>query len=143
MAFTDTYALSYIRLLGGMSNSAPNNSAYIGLSTTTPNTDGTNFTEPSAASGYKRTLVGTYQAGSGWTNKLTPTATGGVGTLTSNDIIFFPEATASWGTVTHFGVFASLTATEPIIFGELTAPVTIQQNYVPLFRTGQLIITLS
>lgn len=143
MAFTDNYALQFIRLLSGLSNTAPLNQAYIGLSTTTPSTDGTNFTEPSASAGYSRAFICTYNAGAGWNNKMTTTASGGVGTSTSNDIIFFPEATASWGTVTHFGLFASATATTPVIFGELTNPVTIQANYVPLFRTGQLIITIS
>lgn len=142
MAFTDTYAASYMRSLCGQSSSAPQNQAWVGLSTTTPNADGTGFTEPSAAE-YRRVCIGLASGGSGWSNKMTVTSTSGVGTGTSNDILYFPEALSSWGTVTHFGIFTSQTGGSAVIFGALTAPVTIQANYVPMFRAGALVLTIS
>lgn len=141
MAFSNSYAEAYMKCICGMVQSAPNTSAYIALSTTTPNPDGSNFTEPSDT--YRRVQIGYYSTGSQYINKMTVTATGGVGTATSNDYIFFPEASASWGTVTHFGIFSAATGGVPIIYGELTAPVTIQANYVPMFRIGALVITIS
>lgn len=66
-----------------------------------------------------------------------------MGSIQNRDLIFFPEATASWGTVTHFGIFDVATGGQPLIYGELTSSVTISANYVPLFRAGMFRLTLA
>lgn len=109
---------------------------YIGLSTTTPTEEGSNFKEPTATE-YKRvklSVMGT--AGNPYS-----------GQIQNDDIIFFPEAITSWGTITHFGIFTSLTASSaptPIYWGKLNAEngVTIAAEYVPIFRAGALKIGL-
>lgn len=90
---------------------------YIALSTTTPDTSGNNFTEP-VGNNYARVSslhsaydpAGTTVAGrkdntaavSGWT------ASGG-----------------SWGTITHWGLFALGSGGSPILWGSLDADRTI------------------
>lgn len=72
--------------------SLPVGTAYLALSTTTPNEDGTNFTEPSTANGYARQSL----------NLPAPTT----GTASNpSTITFGPATNASWGTITYLGVF--------------------------------------
>ena len=117
---------------------------YIGLSTTTPNPDGSNFTEPSIPEGAvddegNEITVNEYQRMS---------LEGIIGTpdnaIIKNDtIVFFNEAEHySWGTITHFGIFTSKTATTPIFYGELTSPIQVPINYIPIFRAGKLQVGL-
>lgn len=134
--FTPSAAESVLKSFVGQ-NSGILSNCYIGLSTTTPAADGSNFTEPSAEAGYSRAIIG-LQGQSG-----TQTMTVSGATATNDDIIFFPEATSSWGTITHFGLFNSATATTPMITGALTSSVVIGANYVPLFRAGNFTLTLS
>lgn len=110
---------------------------YIGLSTTTPNADGSNFTEPSGGD-YARAIIGL---------SLQPaTQVMGVpvdGYVENTAIIFFPEATASWGTLTHFGLFAGSSGGSPLIFGALTSPIAVSSGYVALFRVGNFSMSLT
>lgn len=105
---------------------------YIGLSTTTPDANGGNFTEPQSPTEYKRVSLD---------NKM-GTASNAI--IKNTDIIFFPEAENSgWGTITHFGIFTAKTGGgTPIFWGELSSPVQIPQNYIPIFRAGKLQIGL-
>lgn len=108
----------------------PAASLQLGLSTTTPNADGTNFTEP-PGSGYARASV---------TNDATsfPAATDGVKT---HAVAFaFPEATGSWGTVTYWGVFDGGSL---ICFGALTSPTPIALGDRVTFRPGEIEIALA
>ena len=49
MAFTNTGSTAILNGLIGKSSSGPLSSCYLALSSTTPNQDGTNFTEPPQA----------------------------------------------------------------------------------------------
>ena len=57
MAFT-TYGSTQV--LSGLigKGSGPLSNCYIALSTTAPNADGTNFTEPLTSAGYARSIIG-------------------------------------------------------------------------------------
>ena len=119
---------------------------YLGLSSTTPTSNGTNITEPSGG-GYKRVLVGkegvaeTYKFGSASSNGTS---------ITNSTEIYFPESTGSWGpALTHFVFYNSPTATSSsnvIAFGELTdegvpTPVTVSlEKTVVMFRPGKLVV---
>ena len=70
---------------------------WIGLSTTAPNINGTNVTEPAASAGYARM-------------KLDMLGEPAVGVVTNEANIDFNESTASWGTVTHFVILTHRTA---------------------------------
>lgn len=111
---------------------------YIGLSTTTPTVTGENFTEPSEANGYSKVLIGNNSQ----SNTLLMDAASGGSISNTNNIIFFPEATASWGTITHFGIFTTKTSSTPIMWGALSTPITVPSGYIPIFRAGALTVSL-
>ena len=136
---TNATANSILNAFFGRSNQitlAP--TCYIGLSTSTPTAASDNFTEPSEASGYSKVLIGNYNQSS---TLLMEQASGG-SISNTNSIIFFPEATASWGTITHFGIFTSKTSSIPIMWGALTTPITVPSGYIPIFRAGALTVSL-
>lgn len=109
------------------------NTHYVGLSTTTPTEAGGNVTEPPASAGYTRMPIGALN-----TTKDAQIA--------NDDIIFFNETLASWGTITHFCLYESEGASTPYFWGELTSPVEItvsgDTTYVPIFRAEALVIGL-
>ncbi|MGI6710920.1 MAG: phage tail fiber protein [Bacilli bacterium] len=111
---------------------------YIGLSTTTPTATGDNFTEPSEANGYAKVLIGNYNQ----SNTMLMEAASGGSISNTNSIIFFPEALASWGTITHFGIFTSKSSTTPIMWGALSTSITVPSGYIPIFRAGALTVSL-
>lgn len=124
--------------IGGRSNMI-SNAIYIGLSTTAPTRDGTGFTEPDKANGYKRTLLGTYNQASS-VKMGVPTA-GGIKNI---DTIYFPEATGSWGTCTHYLLFNSDKDDGLLLaYGPLTDAITPVNGTVPLIRVEELQMTLS
>jgi hypothetical protein len=85
---------------------------YIGLSTTAPNINGTNVTEPSG-SGYTRM-------------ELTSLGAPSSGVVTNTAAIDFPESTASWGTATHFVIYDALTNGNLLQYGPLSTPRSIE-----------------
>lgn len=137
MAFTEAGSSMVLKSFVGQGASVLLSSCYMGLSSTIPSSDGSNFTEPSGG-GYARTIVGI--DGQSATQLM---STPENGTTSNEQIIYFPEATSSWGTLSYFGLFARETATEPLIYGALTSSVTVGANYVPLFRVGNFSLTLS
>ena len=99
----------------------------IGLSTTAPNADGSNITEPTGGSYARVNYAGSMDTPSG-------------NSVTNDEIIYFPETTGSWGTVTHYVLFNGNT---PIIGGPLSQSVNIPSGYVPLIRVGQLNLSVA
>jgi hypothetical protein len=122
---------------------------YLGLSSTAPNHDGTNITEPSGG-GYGRVLVGlngtseTYKFGS---------ASADGKSISNSSEIYFPESTGSWGpALTHFVFYNSATAKDAasvIAYGPLTdegepTPVTVSaEKTVVMFRPGKLVVAFT
>lgn len=107
--------------------------AMIGLSTTTPNVNGGNITEPAASAGYARVQAsqGSFQANNG--------------TVTNKSYVYFPEATDSWGTVTHLCIYGKGSGSSGDTlryFGAFTTPRQITANSVPLFRPETLSISM-
>lgn len=105
---------------------------YFALFTSAPDDTG-GGTEVSGGS-YARAAV---------TNNVTnfPAPTGGVSA--NGTAISFAQATASWGTVTHFGIFDALTGGNLIVWGALTTPKTVATNDTVSFSAGQLTITVA
>lgn len=99
--------------------------------------EGDVFTEPDATTGYARTLLGNYQSQD---SKCMGEPV--QGNIKNNKIIYLPEAISDWGTITHFGLFSSASASEPFFTGELKNPIEITTGYVPIFRVGTLSITI-
>jgi len=137
MAFTHSGSATVLNGLIGKASSVALSNCYLALSSTAPNADGTNFTEPDSSKGYARAIIGLQ--GQSATQVMTAPANG----VTQNkDIIFFPEASASWGTLTHFGLYSSATGGTLVLYGALSEPITVSANYVPLFRVGNFSLTL-
>ena len=138
MAFTYTGSENLLKGMTGKTSNGLLPNCYIALSTTEPSADGTNFTEPSSVNGYARAIIGLN--GQAATQVMGNPVNG---SITNADIIFFPEATASWGTITHFGLFTAATGGTMMVYGALTTPITVGANYVPLFRVGNFTLTLT
>lgn len=102
---------------------------YLGLSTTAPDLDGQNVTEPATDAGYARVELTTLSA---------PTD----GLVTNQQAVNFEESTNNWGTVTHFVIFDAAEANTGnlLMYGALTTPrtvetatiMTIKENYLKL-----------
>lgn len=123
MAVTKTYANTILTNL--FSN------AYVGLSTTQPQEDGTGVTEPASSIGYARVAA----SGGGFT------ATDGA--ITNRSYLYFPEATAAWGRVLYLCVFEGNSSTSKLrYYGALSTAKDIEINSVPLFRPGSINISI-
>lgn len=146
---TTTNANNILRLYFGQATAITGSGkCYLGLSTTTPAADGSNFTEPATSTGYARVQINIKEAEQ-YTNLMgTPES----GAITNIKEITFPEAISEggFGTVTHFGVFGEKTGGIPLYVHALTAPnpdatgsypaqpVNVDKGEVLLFRQGAL-----
>lgn len=99
---------------------------FVGLFTSDP-TDAGSGTEVSGGSYARQSLSVT-------------TASGGV--VTSSADITFPQATASWGTVSHIGIFDALTSGNLLMHTPLTTSKTIDEGDVLKINTNSLTVTL-
>lgn len=111
---------------------------YCGLSTTTPNDDGTAFTEPSGGS-YARVAM---------TNNTVnfPAAVTVAGETTKKNgaKITWPNPTGTWGVASHYGWFTTLTGGTPEYTNPLDAPITIKSGNTPVeFDVNQLVMPFS
>ena len=108
---------------------------YIGLWTATLSDSSTGSTagEPSG-NAYARVAV--TNNGSNWN------AVSGGATANTN-LIAFPMATGSWGTVTYVGICDASTAGNMIAYASLNSSVVVSQYDTVLFQPGDLDITLT
>ncbi len=102
------------------------NGVYVGLSTTVPNKDGSNITEPSG-NGYERKLVG-YPSQA--LTQLMGNASGGV--ITNIAPIMFNPATGAWGTCSWFVIFTAQTGGNGIGAGEILNESQVATPIVPI-----------
>jgi len=136
MSLADSLENAALDAMLGSSATLLGGSLEVALSTTTPNDDGTNFTEPSGY-GYARVPVTNNDAN--W-----PAASGGE-KKNANTITFPTASGGSWGTVTHWGI---LDGGNVKIFGIIddgaggAAPRTILDGDQFLFLANQLRITM-
>jgi hypothetical protein len=99
---------------------------YVGLFTADPTDAGTG-TEVSGGS-YARQIVSV------------TTATGGI--VTSSADITFPQATASWGTISHIGLLDALSSGNLLMHTALTTSRAIETGDVLKISTGSLTASL-
>ena len=104
---------------------------YLGLSTADPLGDGTGLSEPSGGS-YARVIVDTKFALSV------------AGVVDSDTLIEFPEATALWGTMTHWFLADHLTlgTTHILCRGPLGTAKLVTIGDTPRFDVGDLTVTM-
>jgi hypothetical protein len=98
---------------------------YVGLFTTDP-TDAGSGTEVSGGS-YARQSASFTVSGNA---------------ATTDAAIEFPTATASWGSITHIGIFDALTSGNLLAHSSLTAAKTIESGDVFRIPSGDIDITL-
>lgn len=100
----------------------PPSSIYVALYTSNPGDDDS----------------GTEVSGDGY-ERVTATFSAASGRKTSNSAdVEFPEATGSWGTITHIGLRTASTAGDLLYYGALTSPVTIGEGQQLIFKTGNI-----
>ena len=133
MSFSDFLENEVLdQLFGGLDYAEPA-SVFFALSTTTPNDDGTNFTEP-VGNGYVRLTKDN--------DKVTWT-TAAAGALDNAIALAFATASGgSWGTVTHFGIYDAVSAGNLLAYGALSVSKTINDGDTAEFAIGSLDITL-
>jgi len=64
------------------------------------------------------------------------------GATENNGAITFPQASAAWGTVTHFAMFDAASGGNLLFYGNLDNSRNIGQNDTPSFADGALDITM-
>ena len=98
---------------------------WIGLSTTAPNINGTNVTEPAASAGYGR-------------GKLDMLEEPSSGVVTNGSNVEFNESTASWGIVTHFVIFDAQNGGNLLQYGPLSTPRSVEAATLMAIKSGYL-----
>lgn len=113
---------------------------YIGLYTANP-TDTGGGTEV-AGNNYGRASVTSAMGATGWAGTQsagsTVASSGTGGTTSNNGVITFATPSASWGTVTGFGVFDAVSGGNLLIWGALTASKVINSGDTVTFPAGSL-----
>lgn len=108
---------------------------YFGLSTTVPNDDGSNFTEP-VGSAYARVAMVNNA-----TNFPGGATVAGVTTKSNGTAITWPNPTGLWGTVLFWGAFFASTGGVVRYLNPLDTPVTPQNGNSPVqIAIGQLVL---
>lgn len=117
---------------------------YVALSTTAPTqAKGTttpywNFTEPSGGA-YARVAV--TNSTTNWAAATSQPATGQE--QQNATAITFPTSTASWGTVTDWGIFDAATGGNLLVYGTLSTSQAIGTDTTASFAAGALTISVS
>lgn len=112
-------------VLRNVSYTAPT-TVYVGLFTVAP-TDTTSGTEVSGGSYARQSLSVT-------------TASDGV--TTSSADVTFPQATGSWGTISHIGLLDALTSGNLLMYTPVTTSKTIESGDILKISSGNLTVTL-
>lgn len=99
---------------------------YAALSTADPTDDASGLAEPSG-NGYARVST----AGGDWEAAAS-------GAIQNANAITFPEASGSWGTVTHFALFDASTAGNMLAHGALGSSEAVTSGETPRFAAGAL-----
>jgi hypothetical protein len=110
----------------------PPTTVYVALCTADPGeaATGASMNEVANSGGYARTAV-TFGAASG-------------GQISNSSAVTFPQATASWGTVTHVALVDSATygSGNVLAYGALTTSRAIQSGDTAQFAIGALTLSL-
>ena len=107
--------------------------AYIALSTADPLDAGSGIAEP-VANGYTRkaTVAADWNAAAG----------ASPGTTTNANALSFPQASGSWGTITHFAIFDALSGGNMLFQGQLTVSKAVASGDTLSFAAGQISLTM-
>lgn len=120
----------------------PPATVYVALFTAAPS-DAGGGTEVSGGAYARVAVTSGLAAWAGTQSAGSTTASSGTGGQTSNNAaITFPAPTASWGTVTHFGIYDASTGGNLLIWSALSSPKSINDgDAAPSFAAGALTVT--
>lgn len=104
-------------------------SLYVGLSKTEPTVAGSNVTEPDSSAGYARV-------------KLDGLSEAENGEVTNAAAISFPESTADWGVITHYGIFDAASDGNLLMFGSLSKSRTVESETVMTISQNTLSLSV-
>jgi len=102
---------------------------YVGVSTADPTDAGTGVAEPTG-NAYARVAT----TAASWERTAAE--------VSNAAQLAFPEATGTWGSLTHFAVFDAATAGNIVFYGALTTAKAIAANETLRFPIGNLTFTL-
>lgn len=122
------------KLFGNQTLTVPG-TYYIGL-WTSPLTNTSTGSSAGEASGGSYARVAVTNNGSNWD------AVSG-GATSNTNLIAFPMATSSWGTVTYVGICDASTAGNLIAYAQLSSSASVSAYDTVLFQPGTLDITLT
>jgi hypothetical protein len=110
--------------------------AYVALCTAAPGeaNSGAGISEVANGNNYARVAT----AGGDWSSAI-------AGAISNANAITFPQASGSWGTVTHFALMTSPVWGEGymICWGDLTTPKSIESGDTLQFAVGELDISVT
>src|SRR5210317_1153280 len=84
---------------------------------------------------------GTELSGSGYARQSATFNAAASGTADNSAAVEFPAATASWGTVSHFGLFDASSSGNLLIHGAFTTSKVIESGDILKINTGDLDVT--
>jgi len=118
---------------------------YVGLLTGAPSDSGGGTEVSGNAYTRVKAAASTAQALTDWksTQNDNLASTGSGGNTTNTNAVNFATPTATWGTVTHFGIYDALTGGNLLFWGSLTISKTINQSDTVTFPAGTLSITFA
>ena len=118
---------------------------YVGLLTSAPSDAGGGTEVSGNAYARVKAAAGASQALTDWksTQNDSLASSGTTGNTTNTNAITFPTPTATWGTVTHFGIYDASTGGNLLFWGALTISKTINQSDTVTFPSGTLSITFA
>lgn len=84
---------------------------------------------------------GTELSGSAYVRRSIAFSAASSGSAANSAIVEFPQASGSWGTVTHFGIFDALTTGNLLFHGAFTASKTIEIGDIFRVNAGDITVT--
>lgn len=88
------------------------------------------------------TTSGTEVSGGSYARQALSVTTASAGVVTSSADVTFPQATASWGTISHIAIFDALTSGNLLMYTELTTSKVIDSGDILKISSGNLTVTL-
>jgi hypothetical protein len=135
MPFTNYLKNVVLNNVFGGTAFTPPATLYLGLSTTAVTEAGGGITEPTGGA-YARVSFANNKT-TGW-----DTGTGADNLISNLSELTFPEATASWGTITHFFISDAATGGNILVSEALTTAKTISSGGIARFPAGSLDIAI-
>lgn len=138
---TSTFGKQILQALGGMSQQVYLTIGYyMGLSSTTPNIDGTGYTEPTDPN-YHRIKYYSATQSSDLQFPFEFVSGSGDKAITNKFEVHFDVATENWpNQMTHILLFSSSGGL--LAYAPLTSPITVNTGYIPTILKGEAVISI-